>query len=171
MLNFVYTVCVNKKIEPTLIKHQIMKKIILLFISVFTFCGVKAQQQNPITWMATYKSISATEGEIIITPKVEKGWHSYSQKVTVDGPVPTSFTFPTSKQYTLVGTVEETNVHEEFDKAFDAKIFIVTDKSEFKQKIKFAKAGFVVAFKIEFMCCNDQMCLPPKTTDLTVKVQ
>ncbi|MEO6302802.1 MAG: protein-disulfide reductase DsbD domain-containing protein [Bacteroidia bacterium] len=148
-----------------------MKKIILLFALVFSFFGSKSQQQNPITWTASYKAISATEGEIIITPKVEKGWHSYSQKVTADGPVPTSFTFPESKQFTLVGKMEESNVLEEFDKAFDAKIFVVTDKSVFKQKIKFAKAGFSAAFKIEFMCCNDQMCLPPKTNDLTVKVQ
>ncbi len=148
-----------------------MKKLTLLFVALFTFFGASAQQQNPITWVASYKTISATEGEIIITPKVEKGWHSYSQKVTADGPVPTTFTFPASKQYTLIGKVEETNVHEEFDKAFDAKIFVVTEKSEFKQKIKFAKGGFAVAFKIEFMCCNDQMCLPPKTNELSVKVQ
>ncbi|MDP1803427.1 MAG: protein-disulfide reductase DsbD family protein [Bacteroidota bacterium] len=148
-----------------------MKKIILLFATLFSFFALNAQQQNPITWVASYKSISATEGEIIITPKIDKGWHSYSQKVTADGPVPTSFKFTQSKQYTLVGAVEESNVHEEFDKAFDAKIFIVTEKSAFKQKVKFAKAGFSVALKIEFMCCNDQMCLPPKTTDLTVKVQ
>jgi len=148
-----------------------MKKLILLFISFFTFFEINAQQQNPIIWIATYKSVSSTEGEIIIKPKIEKGWHSYSQKVTTDGPVPTSFKFIESKQYTLVGKTEEVNVHEEFDKAFDAKIFVVTDKSEFKQKIKFTKAGFNVAFKIEFMCCNDQMCLPPKINDLTVKVQ
>ncbi|MBA3679694.1 MAG: sugar transporter [Bacteroidetes bacterium] len=148
-----------------------MKKLFILLLSVISFFGVNAQKQNPITWQVTYKSISATEGEIIIIPKVEKGWHSYSQKVTADGPVPTSFNFTESKQYTLVGKVEESNVHEEFDKAFDAKIFVVTDKSVFKQKVKFAKAGFNVAFKIEFMCCNDQMCLPPKTNELSVKVQ
>lgn len=148
-----------------------MKKLIILSLSLLSFFGLNAQQQNPITWVASYKSISATEGEITITPKIEKGWHSYSQKVTADGPVPTSFKFTESKQYTLVGKTEEENVHEEFDKAFDAKIFVVTDKSSFKQKIKFAKAGFNVAFKLEFMCCNDQMCLPPKTTELTVKVQ
>ncbi|MBA2613227.1 MAG: sugar transporter [Bacteroidetes bacterium] len=148
-----------------------MKKLILLLASLFVFFGTKAQQQNPITWQVSYKSTSATEGEIIVTPRVEKGWHSYSQKVTADGPVPTSFKFSESKQYTLVGKMEESNVNEEFDKAFDAKIFVVTDKSVFKQKVKFTKSGFNLAFKIEFMCCNDQMCLPPKIVDLTVKVQ
>ncbi|MDO9000493.1 MAG: protein-disulfide reductase DsbD family protein [Bacteroidota bacterium] len=148
-----------------------MKKIFAITICLFSFLGVNAQDQNPITWAASYKSISATEGEIIITPKIEKGWHTYSQKVTADGPVPTSFKYTESKQYTLVGKTEENNVHEEFDKAFDAKIFVVTDKSDFKQKIKVSKPGLTVAIKIEFMCCNDMMCLPPKTIDLTVKTQ
>ena len=149
-----------------------MKKIILLFITVFTFFGTRAQQQNPITWQAVYRSISATEGEIIITPKVEKGWHTYSQKVTADGPVPTSFKFTETKQFALVGKVEETNVHEEFDKAFGAKIFVVTEKSEFKQKIKLiGTKGANIVVNVEFMCCNDMMCLPPKKIDLTVKAQ
>lgn len=149
-----------------------MKKLIVFTLCLFAFLGARSQGQNPIIWQAVYKPISATEGEIIITPKVEKGWHSYSQKVTADGPVPTTFKFTESKQYTLVGKVEENNVHEEFDKAFDAKIFVVTDKSEFKQKIKLVgKTGATIAFKVEFMCCNDMMCLPPKTVDLSIKAQ
>jgi len=149
-----------------------MKKLFALAFSLFAFLGVKSQGQNPVTWQAVYKSISATEGEIVITPKIEKGWHTYSQKVSADGPVATSFKFTESKQYALVGKVVESNVHEEFDKAFDAKIFVVTDKSEFRQKVKLsAKGGATVALKVEFMCCNDMMCLPPKTVDLTVKAQ
>ena len=150
---------------------MLMKKLIILSLSLLSFFGLNAQQQNPITWSASYKSISATEGEIIIAPKIEKDWHTYSQKVTADGPVATSFKFTESKQYTLVGKTEEGNVNEEFDKAFGAKIFVVTEKSTFKQKVKFAKGAFNVAIKVEFMCCNDMMCLPPKTIDLTVKVQ
>jgi hypothetical protein len=149
-----------------------MKKLVAIVFCLFAFLGARSQGQNPVVWKAVYKSISGTEGEIIITPKVEKGWHSYSQKVTADGPIATTFKFTESKQYTLVGKVEESNVHEEFDKAFDAKIFVVTDKSEFRQKIKLVgKAGATIAFKVEFMCCNDMMCLPPKTIDLTVKAQ
>ncbi len=148
-----------------------MKKFILLFVSVFAFLGANAQGQNPVTWVATYKSISANEGEIIITAKMEKGWHTYSQKVTTDGPVATTFKFKETEQFSVNGTTEETNVHEEFDKAFGAKISIVTDKSEFKQKIRFRKTGFNVAIVIDFMCCNDMMCLPPKTSEITVKVQ
>jgi hypothetical protein len=149
-----------------------MKKIITLLLCLFAFFAAHSQAQNPVFWTAAYTSISATEGEIIISAKIDKNWHTYSQRPTTDGPVPTSFSFPASSQYQLIGKTIESDAHEEFVKAFDAKIFVFTDKAEFKQKIKLTgKAGFAVSFKVEYMCCNDQMCLPPKTIDLSVKVQ
>jgi hypothetical protein len=137
-------------------------------VSAFT---VRAQQ-NPVTWTASYKSLSPTEGEILIHATIEKNWHTYSQRPTDDGPVPTSFTFPVSKQFQLVGKTEESEAHEEFDPAFGAKTFSHTDKADFKQKIKLTgKGGFPVNFKVEYMCCDNKMCLPPKTIELSVKVQ
>jgi len=148
-----------------------MKKIILLFVSVLVSLTTKAQTQNPVTWQATYKSISATEGEISITATIEKGWHTYSQKESTAGPIPTSFKYNVSKDFELVGKTSESNAHEEYDKAFDAKIFIISGNAEFKQKIKVKMKGGAISIKVDYMCCNDAMCLPPKTVDLSVKVQ
>ncbi len=148
-----------------------MKKIILLFVSVLVSLTTKAQTQNPVTWQATYKSISATEGEISINATIEKGWHTYSQKESTAGPIPTSFKYNVSKDFELVGKTSESNAHEEYDKAFDAKIFIISGNAEFKQKIKVKKKGGAISIKVDYMCCNDAMCLPPKTVDLSVKVQ
>ncbi len=148
-----------------------MKK---LFLSCFVMLStiLATAQQNPVTWAASYKSISATEGEIIVTATIQKNWHTYSQRPTDAGPIPTTITFLPAKNYSLVGKTEESNAHEEFVKAFDAKIFVFHDKAEFKQKVKLiAKAPFNISFKVEYMCCNDQMCLPPKTVDLVVKTQ
>lgn len=149
-----------------------MKHFILLLSFIFAFTGLKSQVQNPVTWHATYKSISKTEGEIIISAVIENGWHTYSQKDSKAGPIPTSFKFTPSKQYSLVGKTEEGNAHEEYVKAFEAKISVFTGKAEFKQKVKLnGKDIPTVSFKIEYMCCNDVMCLPPKTIDMSVKAQ
>lgn len=149
-----------------------MKKILFLFSALVFSLAAKSQSQNPVTWVATYKAISAGEGEIIIQAKIDKGWHTYSQRPTEAGPIPTSFEFKAlPSNYELAGKTVETDAHEEFVKAFDAKIFVFTDKAEFKQKIKVkGKGGFTVPVKIEFMTCNDMMCLPPKTIELMVKV-
>jgi hypothetical protein len=86
--------------------------------------------------------------------------------------LPTSFAFTKSAQYELLGKTEESEAHEEFVKAFEAKIFVFTGKAEFRQKIRHqGKGPLTVSFQVEYMCCNDMMCLPPKTVDLSVKVQ
>jgi thiol:disulfide interchange protein DsbD len=162
---------VKKKKQNNFSKNILMQKIIISVLSFFFFLGINAQSQNPVSWQASYKSTSATEGEIIIRATIEKGWHTYSQKPTDAGPIPTNFKFTEVKNYSLIGKTEESNAHEEFVKAFDAKIAVFSDKAEFKQKIKFSKAGFAVSVKIEYMCCNDMMCLPPKTLDLEVRIQ
>jgi Disulphide bond corrector protein DsbC len=151
-----------------------MKKTFLFAFSIFSFLFGKSQvPNNPVTWQATYKSISASEGEITIIAKIDKGWHTYSQRPTEAGPIPTSFDFKVlPANYELIGKTIETDAHEEFVKAFDAKIFVFTDKAEFKQKIKIkGKTGFNVPVKIEYMTCNDMMCLPPKIIELMVKIQ
>ena len=147
-----------------------MRNFILSLFTLLLFSGF-SQTQNPVKWSAVYKSISATEGEVIITAVLDKGWHTYSQRPTDAGPIPTSFKFTASKDFELEGKTEEGNAHEEYVKAFEAKIFVFNGRAEFKQKIKVKKKGASIAVKVDYMCCNDAMCLPPKTVDLTVKAQ
>ncbi len=143
------------------------KKLLYFLLFVSTFIG--AQNREPVRWQAEYVKINDTEGEIKITGFIEKNWHTYSQKAVEDGPVPTSFTFTDSKNYSLIGAAEEFNVHEEYVQAFDTKLFLFSEKAEFKQKIKLlTKPGFPISFKVEYMCCDNTMCLPPKTIDLSV---
>ncbi|MBL7933418.1 MAG: hypothetical protein JNL60_16045 [Bacteroidia bacterium] len=149
-----------------------MNKILFFAFSAFAFLSSFSQTQDPVHWATSYKSLSATEGEITINAIIDKGWHTYSQKETEAGPISTTFTFPASTQYKLDGKTEESGAVEVFDKAFEAKIYTFTDKAVFKQKIKLnGKPGFTVPFKVEYTCCNDNRCLPPKTIDLSVKTQ
>lgn len=149
-----------------------MKKLFTLCFALLCFSGIYAQAKNPVSWTASYKSISATEGEIIITALIDKGWHTYSQKATADGPLPTAISFTESKQYQLLGTTEESTAHEEFDQAFGTKVASFSDKAEFRQKVRLtAKGAISIGLKVEYMCCDNNMCLPPKTAELSVKVQ
>jgi DsbC/DsbD-like thiol-disulfide interchange protein len=148
-----------------------MKRIRSFLASLFIISGLSAQQHNPVSWQAKYNALSAKEGEIVVTATIEKGWHTYSQKATDAGPIPTSFSFTPNKQYQLNGATQESEAHEEFVPAFDAKIAVFSDKAEFKQKITLkGKTGFSIPFTVEYMSCNDMMCLPPKTVELFVKV-
>lgn len=160
-----------KAISSNFIKIKIMKTFFscLLLLTSFTF---SAQKQDPVTWKATYKSISQTEGEIIVSAVLQNGWHTYSQRPTDAGPISTIITFSPTNTFELLGKAEEINVNEEYDKAFEAKVYMFDDKSEFRQKIKLkSKSGFPISFKVEFICCSETTCLPPKIVDLTVNVQ
>lgn len=147
--------------------------------NLFSFCFILifgasslAQAPNPVHWSASYKAISSTEGEIIVTAQIDKNWHTYSQRPVEDGPIPTNFVFNTNSNFELVGKTEESEAHEEFVEAFGAKIFVFTNKAEFKQKVKLkSRAGFPIGLKVEYMSCDDKMCLPPKTVELSVKTQ
>jgi DsbC/DsbD-like thiol-disulfide interchange protein len=151
--------------------HRVMKKLFTFFLPIFILLSASAQTQDPVHWKTSYKPTSITEGEIIIEASIDKGWHTYSQRPTDAGPISTSFTINPTKNYKLVGKVTETDAHEEFDEAFGAKLFVYHEKAEFHQKIRLtSKGGFNIPFKVEFICCNDRMCLPPKTVDLSVKV-
>ena len=101
-----------------------MKSIITSWLLILFSFFIKAQEQNPITWMANYKAINSSEGIIVITANIANGWHMFSQKPTDAGPVPTSFIFQPSKQFQLIGNTEEIGAKEEFIKEFDATLFL-----------------------------------------------
>jgi hypothetical protein len=140
-----------------------MKKLFILL--AFLVCGI-VQAQNPkhVKWIPEYK-----DGTITIKAEIEKNWHTYSQKPS-EGPVPTAFKFTPSADYELVGNTEESESHEEFDKTFDAKVYLFNDKAEFRQKIKIKKKS-VIEITIDYMVCNDAMCIMEGPLKITVNVQ
>jgi DsbC/DsbD-like thiol-disulfide interchange protein len=148
-----------------------MRHLIVLLSVVFSLCSF-AQTLNPVQWKASYSKLQGQEGEIIVSAQIENGWHTYSQRPTDAGPIPTSFTFTPGNNCELVGVTAESDAHEEFVPAFDAKIFVFTGKAEFRQKIRVNSAKpFTLPLKVEYMSCNDKMCLPPKTVDLSVRIE
>jgi thiol:disulfide interchange protein DsbD len=145
-----------------------------LLFSLLVTCSyvLTAQQQDPLSWSAKYEAVNDKEGKIVVTAIIQKGWHTYSQRETDAGPIPTTFSFTPSKNYALKGKAEETGAHEEFDKAFEAKLHVFHDKALFTQRIAVTSSQpFTIPFTVEYMSCNDMMCLPPKTATLQVRVQ
>ncbi len=149
-----------------------MKLKRLLVLLVFASFCLSSQVQNPIIWTSSYKSLNAGEGEIIVSGQIQPGWHTYSQRPTDAGPISTNIQFNATNHFELIGKPEEIGVKEEYDKAFEAQLFVFSNKAEFKQKIKIkSKTPFSISFSLEYVCCNDNMCLPPKTIEMNVKIQ
>ena len=151
---------------------SIMKKqLFILCISCLSFVSFAQMAQNPVSWIVSYHDLKNGEGELVYTANIEPKWHIYSQRATDAGPIPTTFSVTVNKNFTLLGKVEEQNAHEEYVKAFEAKVFVFEKQAIFKQKIKrLTKTPFKIKSTVEYMTCNDSQCLPPKTIELDITV-
>ena len=148
-----------------------MKNVIIAFCTLFSVLGFSQNTPplKPVTWEVGYMQTSPTEGDIIFTATIDKKWHIYSQRPTDVGPIPTSFTITPNANFELIGKVDEGQAHEEYVAAFEAKVFVFSEKAVFKQKIKLKNTNKTTTnCSLEFMTCNDVQCLPPSTLDFTV---
>ncbi len=156
-----------------------MKKIFLFIAIFFAISNLTAQIYDPVSFTSSIKEIGENKYTLIITAKIDKGWHIYSQNVPKGGPAPTSFTFPKSKNFKTIGAVVEPEGHEVDDPVFQMRIKYFADKAVFTQNIERKSAdAFAINSTIFFMVCNDNSCLPPtekevkftfKKSDIPVK--
>lgn len=149
-----------------------MKKITLVVsLLFFTSLGAFAQILDPISWSYSAKKTSATEATVYIKAILDQGWHLYSQTVKPGGPTATVFTFPKSKDYTLVGKTIEPKPIVKFEKVFNMSVAFFQDQAIFQQKVKLNKGAKTVKGKVEFGVCNDESCLPPSEVEFNIPIK
>lgn len=147
-----------------------MKKI-FLFISLFIVSLSFSQIHDPVKWETSVEKVSETEYNLITTAIIEKKWHLYSQNVPQDGPIPTSFSYETSKDFEIIGKTSEEEGHTVNDPVFEMKIKYFENKATFKQRIKaISKSAFDIKGSVTFMVCDDANCLPPTDIDLSFTI-
>lgn len=140
---------------------------LLLLLSAFAVSA-----QNPVKWSFTAKDAGNCQVDLIFTGTIEEGWFTYSQFLeSEDGPVATSLTFSPAPGYKLVGKAKEggeiIKVH---DKVFDMELTKFKHKAVLTQRIAVTDPSKAITGYINFMVCNDEMCLPPKDVDFSFKI-
>ena len=151
-----------------------MKKLLILgLIGLMGLMGnhATAQLLDPAKRSYTVKETSATEAELVVTVKLDNGWHMYSQTTDENGPLPTVFDFAKSADYQLVGKVSEPKPHEEMDPLFGCVVKSFSGTVVFRQKIKrLSQKDFTVKGTLSYQLCNDGSCIAPEDHDMTFKV-
>ena len=148
-----------------------MKRLIL-FLTVTTFTlSAHSQILKPVTWSYAAKKTSKNEAVVYIKASIDQGWHLYSQDVKDGGPVKTTFTFPVSKEYTLVGKTVEPKAVTRYEDTFKMNVSFFEKSVVFQQKVMLKGATAVIKGKVEFMTCDDKQCLPPEEIDFSVPVK
>ena len=143
-----------------------MKKYLFLLFTIISF-NLFSQIQDPVDWSFSVEDLSNNTYNLIIEANIEKGWRIYSQHVDDDGPIPTSFQFIETQDFTLIGDVLEGNSMTKFDPVFEMDLSYFEDKAIFKQKITILNDTLSsIKGELEFMVCNATMCLPPDYVDM-----
>lgn len=144
------------------------KKVVLSFLLLCCVLGMSAEIQKPVTWSFSNKQVSETEFDLVLTANIDNSWHLYSQFIGEGGPVPTSFKFKPSPDYTLVGKVRESPKPKKiFEKVFEMEVAFFEKKATFTQKIRLKVPAAKIKGTLTFMVCDDSQCLPPEDIDFS----
>lgn len=148
-----------------------MLRHILTTISVL-FLLTNLLAQNPVKWSFEAKDAGGGQVDLVFDATIEDGWSTYSQFMSKDdGPVPTSFTFKEGAHFKLVGKASEGGEKKTmFDKVFGMELTKFKHHAIFTQRIQVLDATKPVTGFLEYMTCNDEMCLPPKEVDFSFKI-
>jgi len=150
-----------------------MKRILFITtVLLFNLLMVKAQILKPVRWSYAAKRLSKTEGVVFIKATIDEDWHVYSQTVPDGGPVKTSFSFSSSKTYTLIGATQEPKPITQFEKVFGIEVAYFENSVIFQQKVKLNVSWPVtVKGSLNYMTCNDEKCLPPETVPFSITIK
>lgn len=143
-----------------------MKKIIFILLSVICSIGSTYSQSGSakqVKWTATTKKTGDKQYELKLTASISVDFHMYAQDAGVEGPVPTTISFTANPLLIIDGkAVEIGKKITKVEKAWDGKVNFYEKTVTFSQKIKAkTKAKTNIIGKVEFMVCNDEVCLPP----------
>ncbi len=141
---------------------------------VIGWVAVTAQIADPVKWTTSIEKLTTTEAELQLTATIEPGWAMYAIDIP-EGPVrpvPTSFSFIYNAAFELEnGIVQVTKPEVKNDATFNMKVGQFRNLAVFRQKIKILKPeNFVVKGQVEYMCCNENSCLPPVQIDFEFKI-
>ena len=119
---------------------------------------------HPVRWHFQ-SDPAALNQEIILTltAHIAPGWHLYSQFMEEGGPMPTRFSFERSDDYVLLGKTEEDGNPVKFhDDTYEMDITWYTTGVSFVQRIRLVQPVTAINGVIDYMVCNDHICVPHK---------
>ncbi len=153
-------------------------KIVLAFAMAFAALAANAQTEQPYSWKVAPQERTVHPGDIVhvsATATIKDNWHIYSTKTYGDeGPIPTQFGIRNPNVFKIDGKITSPKPQTKHDEAFEitAEFFekSVTFTIPVRVNANAAAGKQNIAFSITAMACNDRMCMPPKTTDVSIPI-
>ncbi|MCF8221592.1 MAG: sulfite exporter TauE/SafE family protein [Bacteroidales bacterium] len=148
-----------------------LKKTTLLFTFLLVSLVSFTQIYDPVSWSFSYEKTEDDKYELLFTAEVENNSHLYGMDIPEGGPIPTSFTFTESDDFTFDGEVRAISEGEVvFDTAFGMEVKYYSDIVEFRRTISSDRDNFVVEGYVTYMACDDERCSPPQDEEFSISI-
>jgi thiol:disulfide interchange protein len=155
---------------------QKFRQFLTLFLFFVLALPLAAAPQK-VTWQAQLQpsDIRAGEGaQIVLTARLEKGWHLYSTTQPSGGSLPTSIELVPNKALKAVGKVVQPAPLKKPNEVFNITDELYENAVAFGVPVK-VNSGITGAEKaklrVRFMVCTDKTCLPPATVEVPVSFE
>lgn len=149
-----------------------MKTTLLLILLLFAGFISMAQSDKMVQWKYEVKKIADKTYEVHMTANINGNFHMYAQKVGVEGPLPTTFSFSKNPLITLQGDVKEVGkLIKKHETVWEGNVNYYEKSVDFVQVVKLkANVKTNLAGKVEFMVCDESKCLPPGDVEIKVNI-
>jgi len=138
--------------------------ITILFVALATIGFSQKRDLNPVKWSFDSNQVGPDEYVLIFKAEYKSPWVVYSKDNGEDGPVPTTINF-TSDNVEKIGDAEEIgNKVKKNDSLFDMSVIKFEAGTPFvtKQRVRLKDNTKPIKGYVNFMTCNNEICLPPK---------
>jgi hypothetical protein len=142
-------------------------KIVLIVAFIFV-SSFRLISQNHLKWTFEYDN---TTKKIMAYGRIDEHWHVYSTRTKKNaGPIPVTFTFEKNKSAKQKGKPEEAGIPVKlFDPNFESEVFQFENIYIVEVPFK-VKSATTIKGVVNYMVCDDKMCLPPIDVPFSVSV-
>jgi DsbC/DsbD-like thiol-disulfide interchange protein len=148
-----------------------------LFVAVFAVAAGAAE--DPVAWSGkTSPDKALARGArftVALEARIQPGWHLYSLDQPDGGPVATEISLPTGQPFSFAAAIAAPKPHVVFDPNFNMRVGFYLEKVQFRVPLEVgaaAQAGPETLYiQTRYQCCNDKMCLPPKSVTVPIAIQ
>lgn len=149
------------------------KKIILMLLSLFAVIYMQAQIVEPIEWNAKVSMNDDNTGKVVLSAKIEHGWHLYALNLPEGGPNPTRISFDTTPGIKLDGDiVPSIPATVAVDMIFHLELGWWDRDVTFTQNFIVVEPGDnKITTSVSYQACNGSSCIAPSATDFQLSVK
>lgn len=125
---------------------------------------------EPVTWNLTTTKKGEGLWELRFKAAIGSGWYIYSQEITGDGPIPTTFELDTASSAQLLGKAREESGHmvENMDEMFGIVVRKFKEEVSFAQEVRVLDETRPIIGVVKYMTCNAMECTFPDPVPFSV---